>query len=244
MTRDGAQWSDAPAAVLFDMDGTLVDSEKLWTVAMDDYAAHRGGAIRESTRANMVGSNMTRSMRIVLDEVGAPDEPGEVEHAAGWVTARMIELFADGLPWRPGAADALAAVRAAGLRSALVTSTIRSLTEIALGTLGRDSFDVTVCGDEVDGRNKPDPEPYLRAARMLDLDPVRCLAVEDSPTGVASAEAAGCAVLAVPCEVELLPGPQRVLRDSLLDVDFADLGSLVGRARSARGSAVAGDELG
>ena len=243
MTRDGAQWS-APAAVLFDMDGTLVDSEKLWTVAMDDYAAHRGGSIRESTRANMVGSNMIRSMRIVLDEVGAPDTPDELDHAAGWVAARMTELFADGLPWRPGAAEALRVVRDQGLRTALVTSTIRSLTEIALNTLGRESFDVTVCGDEVGGRNKPDPEPYLRAARMLDVDPAQCLALEDSPTGVASAEAAGCAVLAVPCEVELPTGPQRVLRDSLLDVDFADRGSLLAAGHRAAGSAVSGGELG
>lgn len=230
--------------MLFDMDGTLVDSEKLWTVAMDDYAGHRGGAIRESTRANMVGSNMLRSMRIVLDEVGAPSNPTEIEHAADWVTARMAELFADGLPWRPGAAEALREVRGQGLRSALVTSTVRSLTEIALDTLGRDAFDVTVCGDEVDGRNKPDPEPYLRAAQMLDVDPARCVALEDSPTGVASAEAAGCTVLAVPCEVELSSGPQRVLRSSLLDVDFGALGSLIASARSAPGSAVGGGELG
>ncbi|MBE9373526.1 HAD family phosphatase [Saccharopolyspora sp. HNM0983] len=242
MTRDGN-----PAAVLFDMDGTLVDSEKLWTVAMDDYAAHRGGAIRESTRANMVGSNMTRSMLIVLDEIGAPGTAEELDHASRWVAGRMTELFADGLPWRPGAAEALRAVRAQGLRSALVTSTIRSLTEIALDTLGRGSFDATVCGDEVGGKNKPDPEPYLRAARMLRVDPADCLALEDSPTGVASAEAAGCTVLAVPCEVALEEGPQRVLRSSLLDVDFTALGALLAGARPAAGRAgtgIVGDELG
>lgn len=228
MTSDAGP--NSPAAVLFDMDGTLVDSEKLWTIALDDYAAHLGGALTDATREAMVGSNMTRSMRMLLTDVGAPATEAEIEAAASWVAERMAELFADGLPWRPGAQEALRRARALGVPVALVTSTIRSLTEMALETLGRDSFDLTVCGDEVDGRNKPDPEPYLKAARLLGVDPAACVAVEDSPTGVASAEAAGCLVIAIPCEVPLPPGPHRVLRDSLADVDFDALGELFTRA--------------
>ncbi|MGI8306885.1 HAD family hydrolase [Saccharopolyspora hattusasensis] len=228
MTRDAGQTS--PAAVLFDMDGTLVDSEKLWTIALDDYARHRGGALTDATREAMVGSNMTRSMRMLLADAGIPDTDAEVDAAAQWVTARMEELFERGLPWRPGAQEALREARELGIPTALVTSTIRSLTELALETLGRGSFDLTVCGDEVDGKNKPDPEPYLKAARLLGVDPADCVAIEDSPTGVASAEAAGCLVIAIPCEVPLQPGPHRVLRDSLADVDFAALGELFVRA--------------
>ncbi|MER7011345.1 HAD family phosphatase [Saccharopolyspora sp. NPDC000359] len=228
MTRDAGP--NSPAAVLFDMDGTLVDSEKLWTIALDDYAAHRGGALTDATREAMVGSNMTRSMRMLLTDVGIPATEVEVGAAASWVAERMAELFADGLPWRPGAPEALRQARALGVPVALVTSTIRSLTEMALGTLGRDTFDLTVCGDEVDGRNKPDPEPYLKAARLLGVDPAACVAIEDSPTGVASAEAAGCLVIAIPCEVPLPPGPHRVLHDSLTDVDFDALGELFTRA--------------
>ncbi|WP_223840098.1 HAD family hydrolase [Saccharopolyspora pogona] len=228
MTRDAGQTS--PAAVLFDMDGTLVDSEKLWTIALDDYARHRGGVLTDATREAMVGSNMTRSMRMLLADVGIPDTDAEVDAAAEWVTARMEELFEQGLPWRPGAQEALREALELGIPTALVTSTIRSLTELALETLGRGSFDLTVCGDEVDGKNKPDPEPYLKAARLLGVDPADCVAIEDSPTGVASAEAAGCLVIAIPCEVPLQPGPHRVLRDSLTDVDFAGLGELFVRA--------------
>ncbi|GAA0514496.1 haloacid dehalogenase [Saccharopolyspora subtropica] len=228
MTRDAGP--DAPAAVLFDMDGTLVDSEKLWTIALADYARHRGGELTDATREAMVGSNMTRSMMMLLADIGVPDPDAEVDAAATWVADRMAELFRNGLPWRPGAPEALRAVRDLGVPAALVTSTIRSLTEMALETLGRDNFDVTVCGDEVGGRNKPHPEPYLKAARLLGVDPASCVAIEDSPTGVASAEAAGCTVIAIPCEVPLQPGPRRVLRDSLTDVDFATLGALFTRA--------------
>ena len=219
-----------PAAVLFDMDGTLVDSEKLWTIALDDYAAHRGGSLSPQVREDMVGSNMTRSMRLLLADLGLPEGPSEIAGAASWVARRMTRLFGEGLPWRPGAQEALRRTKEQGLPTALVTSTIRPLTDMALDTLGHDSFDVTVCGDEVDGKNKPDPEPYLKAARLLGVDPADCVAVEDSPTGVASAEAAGCAVLAIPCEVPLEDGPRRTLRHSLTDVDFAALGDLLAPA--------------
>lgn len=212
-----------PAAVLFDMDGTLVDSEKQWTISLDDYAAYLGSALSESARASIVGSNMTRSMRLLLDHVGRPSGPAEVSEAAKWVEARTAELFREGLTWRPGAQEFVGAVRNAGIQTALVTSTVRSLTEIALDTLGRDSFDVTVCGDEVDGKNKPDPEPYLRACRLLGVDPRRCAAIEDSPTGVASALASGARVIGVPCEVPLLPACGLTLRDSLEDLDLAQL---------------------
>jgi HAD superfamily hydrolase (TIGR01509 family) len=214
-----------PAAVLFDMDGTLIDSEKLWTIALDDYAAHRGGELSEATREFMVGSNMDTSMSLLLVDLGLPAGEDDVAAAAKWVELRTAELFGQGLSWRPGAREALRVVRASGTPIALVTSTIRSLTEIALGTLGRDSFDVTVCGDEVDKQNKPHPEPYLRACRLLDVDPSACVAVEDSPTGVTSAVAAGCTVIAVPCEVPLEAGERRVLRDSLDGLDLAALGS-------------------
>lgn len=224
MTTAGAR---QVAAVLFDMDGTLVDSEKLWSVALDDYAAHRGGELSDATRALMVGSNMVRSMRLILEDLGLASGQSEIVAAGEWVAGRMSQLFAAGLPWRPGAQSALQQARELGLHTALVTSTIRSLTEQALHTIGRDSFDATVCGDEVDGRNKPDPEPYLRACRLLDVAPARCLAVEDSPTGAAAAVDAGCFVLGVPCEVELPGGPRRVLRASLADVDFACLDDLV-----------------
>ncbi|WP_019853788.1 HAD family hydrolase [Actinopolyspora mortivallis] len=215
-----------PAAVLFDMDGTLVDSEKLWTVAMDDFAACHGAEISEAARASMVGSNMTRSMRLLLADLGMPTEAAEIESAGRWVVARMAEMLASDLEWRPGAERALREITSQGIPTALVTSTIRSLTDIALRTIGPDTFDATVCGDEVDGLNKPEPEPYLRACRALGVDPAECVAVEDSPTGVASAVAAGCTVLGVACEVPLEPASGCVLRDSLEGLDSAELAAL------------------
>ncbi|PRW65294.1 HAD family hydrolase [Actinopolyspora mortivallis] len=215
-----------PAAVLFDMDGTLVDSEKLWTVAMDDFAAGHGAEISEAARASMVGSNMNRSMRLLLADLGMPTGEAEIESAGRWVVARMSEMLASDLEWRPGAERALREITSKGVPTALVTSTIRSLTDIALRTIGPDTFDVTVCGDEVDGLNKPEPEPYLRACRALGVDPADCVAVEDSPTGVASAVAAGCTVLGVACEVPLEPASGCVLRDSLEGLDSAELTAL------------------
>jgi HAD superfamily hydrolase (TIGR01509 family) len=211
----------SPAAVLWDMDGTLIDSEKLWTIALCELAGWLGGSLSQAARDAMVGSNMDRTMRILLAEVGKLPEPAIMAEGTAWLDNRARELFEDGLDWRPGAREALVAVRAAGFATALVTSTERRLTEIALRTIGSEFFDVTVCGDEVDGQNKPLPEPYLRAARLLGVDPGDCVAVEDSPTGAVSAEAAGCTVLVVPSETAVAPGERRVLRESLVGVDAA-----------------------
>jgi beta-phosphoglucomutase-like phosphatase (HAD superfamily) len=112
--------------------------------------------------------------------------------------------------------------RVAGLNTALVTSTQRGLTERALDWIGREHFDVVVCGDEVD-EPKPAPDPYLRAAELLGLPPWRCVAVEDSPTGSTAAQAAGCAVLVVPNDVDVPSGPRRVRRDSLVGLTAEEL---------------------
>lgn len=220
--RDGSL-----AAVLWDMDGTLVDSEKLWDVSLTALAEHLGGSLSASTRAAMVGSNMERTLRMMFAALGREPEPADLVRARRWLTERTAELFRRELVWRPGAREALRAVRAAGVPMALVTSTERALTEVALDTIGRDFFDVTVCGDEVDGRNKPLPDPYLKAARLLGVDPAACVAVEDSPTGVAAAVAAGCTVLVVPCEVAVEPGERRVFRESLVGVDITELADLL-----------------
>lgn len=217
-----------PAAVLWDLDGTLLDSEKLWDVPLYEFTEKLGGRLSDATRQAMVGSNVAVTLRLLYAEVGITDPtPDQLSLGAVWLDRRMAEVFGQGdLPWRPGAADALRSVRDAGHRMALVTSTERGLAEIALDTVGRDLFEVTVCGDEVDGLNKPHPEPYLRACRLLDVDPVACVAVEDSPTGVASAVAAGCQVLVVPCEVPVDPGERRTFRDTLEGLTVADLVTL------------------
>jgi HAD superfamily hydrolase (TIGR01509 family) len=144
-----------------------------------------------------------------------------------WLTGRMVRLFRAGLPWRPGALEALRSVRDAGVPTALVTSTERQLTEIALDAIGREFFDLSICGDEVDGKNKPHPWPYQLAAELLAVDPRDCVAIEDSVTGTTSAETAGCMVLVVPAEAPVPPAERRVFRDSLVGVGMADLVDLV-----------------
>jgi HAD superfamily hydrolase (TIGR01509 family) len=210
--------------VLFDMDGTLVDSEKLWDIALYELAAEYGGSLSDAARIAIVGTSMAASMAILHEDLDQPWRDPQV--SAAWIGDRIVELFRTGLRWRPGASDLLRAVRAAGLPTALVTSSGRRLVEIALDTLGRDNFDAVVCGDEVEAA-KPHPEPYLTAARLLGVPIDRCVAIEDSPTGVASALAAGATVLAVPLEVPVEAVDGVHLRESLTTVDLAVLAALL-----------------
>ncbi|MGX6603773.1 HAD family hydrolase [Micromonosporaceae bacterium Da 78-11] len=212
--------------MLFDMDGTLVDSEKVWEVALHELAARAGGLLSPAARQAMIGSSMANSMRILREDLQQPDRPEAPD--VEWLTDRVLELFSGGLVWRPGALELLLAVRAAGLPTALVTSTGRKLVEVALDTLGRANFDVVVCGDEVTVA-KPDPEPYRTAARLLGVPIDQCVAIEDSPAGVASAVASGAAVLAVPAELELPSTDGIHLRTTLVGVDPAYLATLLSR---------------
>jgi HAD superfamily hydrolase (TIGR01509 family) len=211
-----------PAAVLWDMDGTLVDSEKVWSVSLAETARRLGGELTAAARDAMIGSNMARTLVLMFDDLGLDPDPARMTEAGQWLTARTGELFAAGLEWRPGALDALRMVRAAGWSTALVTNTERALTEMALESIGREHFTVTVCGDEVP-HGKPAPDPYLRAAELLDVAAEDCLAVEDSPTGATAAERAGAAVLVVPCEVPVPAGPRRVHRGSLVGLTAEDI---------------------
>lgn len=210
-------------AVLFDMDGTLLDSEKVWDVALDDLATWLGGDLSPSARERMVGSSLARSVAILHADLGIEADP---ESSAAYLTERVAELFRTDLVWKDGAVELLRAVNEAGIPAALVTSTHRRLTEIALDTMGRQHFTATVCGDEV-RRPKPNPDPYLRAAELLGVRADRSVAIEDSPVGIAAAEAAGCVVLAVPSEVEIEQAPTRTIRHTLADVTVADLAAMV-----------------
>ena len=216
--------ADLPDAVLFDMDGTLFDSEKLWDVGLQELARRLGGELSRDARVAMIGATLEDSMRMLHADVGRPEL--DIEASGVWLEARVGELFVTGLVWRPGAQELLAAVRAAGLPAALVTATRRKLVEAALDTLGRENFDAVVCGDEV-AHSKPHPEPYRRAAELLGVDARRCVAIEDSVTGTASAEAAGCPVLVVPSEAPVPAGPRRVQRETLVGVGVPELAAVL-----------------
>ncbi|MBA3907321.1 MAG: HAD family hydrolase, partial [Pseudonocardiales bacterium] len=143
------------------MDGTLVDSEKLWTVSLHDTALWLGGELSQSTRDAMVGASMANTLVMMFDDLGIAADTEQVAETERYLSDRTAELFAQGLPWRPGAQEALQLVGAAGWPMALVTNTGRSLTESALDSIGRGHFAATVCADEVP-HGKPYPDPYLR----------------------------------------------------------------------------------
>lgn len=209
-------------AVLFDMDGTLVDSEKLWDIAMQQLYAKFGGVMTPEVRNATVGGSAESVIKLVFDDLGLPPEPQEMAAVADWLHEITGELFDAGLPWCEGARELLDELAGAGVPMALVTNTRRALTERALNTIGRDYFTASVCGDEVP-RGKPAPDPYRQAAALLGFDPAHCLAIEDSVTGTASAESAGCPVLVVPNDVEVPGGPRRRHITSLADVGTAEL---------------------
>ena len=209
-------------AVLWDMDGTLVDSEKLWDVAMNALYAELGGVLTAAVRAATVGGSAADTMRIVYEDLGLDPDPAAMAQTAAWMHAYTAELFDAELPWCAGARELLAELAGDGTPMALVTNTPRVLAERALNTIGRAHFTVTVCGDEVD-RGKPAPDPYRRAAELLGLEPAECLAVEDSPTGALTAEAAGCAVLVVPNALPVPDGPRRRRIASLAGLAAGDL---------------------
>ena len=178
-------------AVLWDMDGTLVDTETLWDVAMHALYDHLGGVLTAQVRAATVGGSAENTLRMVYADLGREPDPAAIAASADWLIDYTAALFDTGLPWREGARELLAELAAEGTPMALVTNTRRSLTECALNTIGRQHFSAVVCGDEV-RRGKPAPDLYQRAAGLLGQCPRSCLAIEDSITGAASAEGAGC----------------------------------------------------
>jgi HAD superfamily hydrolase (TIGR01509 family) len=209
-------------AVLFDMDGLLVDTEPLWFEVESRVMARLGGAWTTADQQALIGGSLARSVGYLLKRASHPVSPDTV---AAWMVGGMVDLLTTRpVPVLPGARRLVAEVAAAGVPHALVTSSDRVVMEAVLAQLTI-SFPVTVCGEDV-AATKPSPEPYLLAAARLGAQPRRCAAIEDSPNGVASAEAAGCLTIAVPSLVPIPPRPGRVVLASLADLSLADLRDL------------------
>ncbi|MEV6835966.1 HAD-IA family hydrolase [Streptomyces sp. NPDC051133] len=205
-------------AVLFDMDGTLVDTEQLWWEAVEQVA---GRPLTDADQPDVLGRPVEHTAAWLAGATG---------RAGAELAAELHREFAErvrtGIVPRPGALDLLDALAAAGLPAALVTASPRAVAEVVLDALGAHRFAATVTADDT-ARTKPAPDPYLAACRALGVDPSACVAVEDTETGVASAEAAGCAVLAVPSLAPIGAAPGRIVRDSLAGTTVEELSRMV-----------------
>jgi HAD superfamily hydrolase (TIGR01509 family) len=209
-------------AVLWDLDGTLVDTEPAWLAAEYQLVEMFGGSWSTAHGKAIVGHSL-------LDSAAYLRKHGGVELPLPEIVDRLLaEVEASvrrEIAWRPGVLRLLAELRSAGVPCAMVTMSYESLARSVAGQLPEGTFRTLVTGDRV-SRGKPHPEPYLTAARRLGVQPSRCVAIEDSPTGVTSAEAAGCVVLAVQNQVPLAAAPGRTVLDDLDAVTVADLVSL------------------
>jgi HAD superfamily hydrolase (TIGR01509 family) len=217
----------APAAVLFDMDGLLVDTEPIWTIAEVELCRSLGVEFTAEMKAAIVGTSMRTAVPRLLTLVGAPCAPQDVDRTVDWLLGRMVSLFAERPLLLPGVAPLLAELAAAQVPVALVSSSYRVLVDAVLSH-GFGPFDVTIAGDEI-SRTKPHPEPYLSAAARLGVDPTQCVVLEDSPAGVEAGESAGCAVVAVPsvAGVTFGPAPRRLVLPTLEGVALSHLTDLV-----------------
>jgi HAD superfamily hydrolase (TIGR01509 family) len=219
-------------AVLFDMDGLLVDSEPLWFEVEHTVMNMLGGDWTPQDQQALVGGSLHRSVDYLLRRASRPASHDEV---ASLLISGMADLLAEReAAVMPGALDLLAQVKAAAIPSVLVTSSERVIMDAVLASLARHEieFTATVCGADV-RHPKPEPEPYQRAAALIGAEPRFCVALEDSPNGVASALAAGCVTVAVPGVAQIEPRPGLTIVASLADVDLALLDALVVRAAMA-----------
>jgi HAD superfamily hydrolase (TIGR01509 family) len=210
-------------AVLWDMDGTLVDTEPYWIETEYALAKEYGGEWTEADAMTLVGSDLIVSGTYIKSRLGLPHSPEEVvELLLDGVCARLEA----GVPWRPGARELLADLVAQGVPCALVTMSYQRFVAPILAQLPAQSFTVIVTGDQV-SNGKPHPEPYETAGAALGVATVDCVAIEDSNTGATSAEAAGCTVLVVENHVPVEQGPRRVFLPTLEGLSAATLPALL-----------------
>ncbi|AWB95517.1 hydrolase [Agromyces badenianii] len=205
------------------MDGTLVDTEHYWMAAEEELIEAFGGSWGPDDALALVGSG--------LWEAAAYFQAKGVTLDADAIVARLTErvreqLAEHGVPWRPGARELLQALREASVPTALVTMSIRSMADDIVAAIPFHAFDVIVTGDAVENA-KPHPEPYLTAAALLGVDIAECVAIEDSPTGLASAHASGAFAIAVPNFIALDDLPAGALWPTLDGTTVADVAALL-----------------
>jgi HAD superfamily hydrolase (TIGR01509 family) len=199
-------------AVLWDMDGTLVDSEPVWARVQLDLLTSLGAIWTVEDCVNLVGSDLGDAVKAWMARI--PEGAIEPEELAERMYGEVVRSLKEEVVFRPGAVELLQALNAEGIPCALVSASHRVMIDAVLAHLPPDLYDVIVAGDEVT-HGKPHPEPYLTAARELGVDPADCIVIEDSPGGTASGTAAGAFVIAVPQWVTIPDAPRRLVANSL-----------------------------
>ncbi|HKJ12514.1 MAG TPA: HAD family phosphatase [Ornithinimicrobium sp.] len=213
-----------PAAVLWDMDGTILDTEPYWMAEETRLVEEAGGTWSTQEASELVGSDLNHSAQALLERTPVSGSSDEIVNA---LLDGVVRQVREEIPWRPGARELIAELAEAEVPMALVTMSWQPLAEVLLEALPPSTFAAVVTGDQVsDG--KPHPEPYLTACRRLQVEPADCLAIEDSPTGVRAALAAGVRTLAVSHMVQVDEDLPATRRHSLEGLGLADLRRLFG----------------
>lgn len=217
-----------PAAILFDMDGTIVDTEPYWIEEQTTLVSSFGGEWSYDDALTLVGSGLWHSAAILQ---GRGVEM-EIDDIIQTLTSRVLERVATDLPWRPGARELLLAAREAGIPTALVTMSVKRMAEHIVSLIPFTAFDFVVAGDDVT-HAKPHPEPYLMAARLLGVRPEDCIAIEDSSTGLAAAVASGAVSIGVPMHSTLSHGLGYAIWPTLEGRSLNDLRELFAASSAA-----------
>ena len=213
-------------AVVFDLDGVLLDSEQLWDKAREQLARERGGRWHDQAQRDMMGMSSLEWSRYMHETIGLPEPPEEISRE---VVERLTALYRERLPAIPGAKEAVERL-AADYKLGLASSSNRELIDLALELLGvAHLFAATVSSEEV-ACGKPAPDVYLEAARRLGIEPARAAAVEDSQNGILAAKAAGMRVIAIPNR-HFPPDEQALAR---ADVTLSSLAELTAEAAEPR----------
>jgi HAD superfamily hydrolase (TIGR01509 family) len=211
-----------PAAVLWDMDGTLVDSEEYWLSSEQNLAQEFNGSWNAQDGLDLIGMSLYDSTKVMKAKMGLELEPEEIINR---LTDDVVAQLQVSIPWRPGAQELLRELKKRGVKTALVTMSMKRMAESVVNQIPFKAFDVIVAGDMVT-LGKPHPEPYLMAARLLGVAPEDCVAFEDSLTGLTSAEAAGTKAIGVTNIVPIPELPGRIIWPTLDGVTLRDLRKL------------------
>ncbi|EKX90646.1 HAD family hydrolase [Corynebacterium durum] len=184
-------------AILWDMDGTLVDSEPLWGIVADEMSEKMGRKLTPELHEKIIGVTFEKTVTICANHAGITLTDDIFRHYYDITLERVAELFQQKLAPNPGVRELLTELSQQGMPMMVATNTVRKLADMAINAVGRDFFTATICGDEVE-HGKPAPDMYLAAARMLGVDAKDCLVFEDSIAGMKAAYTAGCSVIGLP----------------------------------------------